>query len=173
MGRPRDTTHYVGQKINRLTVLQQFPSRDKGGIKFLVRCECGTEKMVRKSSIMGKSAQTVSCGCYLREHGNGKRGVHDPRGYLLARARERSKHKGWEFSITKEDIVIPEKCPLLGIIIIPKAKDRCHSPSLDRIDSSRGYTPDNIQVISSRANTLKNNASLQELELLVENLKKL
>ena len=173
MGRPRNTTNFVGQKINRLTVLQQFPSKGKAGIKFLVRCDCGTEKMVRKSSIMGKSAETVSCGCYLREHGNGMRGVHDPRGYLLARARERAKQRGWEFSITKEDIVIPEKCPLLGITIIPKAKDRCHSPSLDRIDSSRGYTPDNIQVVSSRANTLKNDATITELETLLTNWKNL
>jgi hypothetical protein len=173
MGKPRDTTNYAGLKVNRLTVLEQFPSVDKAGIKFLVRCDCGTEKMVRKSSIMGKRAETVSCGCYLRENGNGRRGSYDPRGYLLARARERAKHKGWEFSITKEDIIIPEKCPLLGITIIPRAKDRLHSPSLDRIDSSRGYTPDNIQVVSSRANTLKNDATVTELETLLTNWKQL
>jgi len=173
MARPRNTANFVGLKINRLTVLEQSPSQGKAGITLRVVCECGTEKTVRKSSILGKSAQTISCGCYLREHGNGTRGNHDPRGYLLSRAKDRAKRKNLEFSLTKEDILIPEVCPLLGIKIISQAKDRIHSPSLDRIDSNRGYTPDNIWVVSSRANTLKNNATLQELELLVENLKKL
>ena len=171
MARPRSTTNYVGLKVNRLTVLEQFPSQGKAGITLRVKCECGTEKIVRKSSILGKSAQTVSCGCYLREHGNGRKGEHDPRGYLLARARERARHRNLDFSLTKDDIVIPGLCPLLGIRIIPNARDRCHSPSLDRVDSTRGYTPDNIQVISSRANTLKNDATLEEMETLVTNWK--
>jgi hypothetical protein len=45
-------------------------------------------------------------------------------------------------------------------------------PSLDRIRPERGYTKGNIWVISNRANTLKNNATLEELELLVKNLRK-
>jgi len=61
----------------------------------------------------------------------------------------------------------------LGIKIDGECKDRFHSPSIDRKDSKKGYTPDNIWVISNRANTLKNDATIQELELLVENLKKL
>ncbi len=44
------------------------------------------------------------------------------------------------------------------------------SPSLDRIDSTKGYTKGNIWVISNRANTLKNDATLSELKLLVERL---
>jgi hypothetical protein len=48
-----------------------------------------------------------------------------------------------------------------------------NSPSLDKIIPSKGYIKGNVWVISNRANTLKNDASLQELELLVENLKKL
>jgi hypothetical protein len=121
----------------------------------------------------GPKAETKSCGCYLKEHGNGKRGQYDARGYLLARARTRATERGMEFTITKEDIVIPDKCPLLGIDIIPKAKDRTHSPSLDRKDSTKDTSKDNVWVISNRANTLKNDATLQELKTLVENLEAL
>lgn len=168
MPRPRSKSH-IGEKYNRLTILEQYS--EKKSVYFTVKCECGNIKKVRKDAIIGPKAETKSCGCYLKENGNGWKGKYDARGYLLARARTRATERGMEFTITKEDIVIPDKCPLLGIDIIPKAKDRTHSPSLDRIDSNKGYTPDNIWVVSSRANTLKNDASLQELELLVENLK--
>ena len=44
------------------------------------------------------------------------------------------------------------------------------SASLDRIEPARGYTPDNVWVISWRANHIKADASLGELEILVEGL---
>ena len=169
-GRKKSSISYVGQTYGMLTILEQYS--DKKHIYFKCKCECGVVKnKVRKDSIIGPRAETKSCGCYLKEHGNGWKGQYDARGYLLARARTRATQKNMEFTITKEDIIIPDKCPLLGIDIILNAKDRKHSPSLDRIDSNKGYTPDNIWVVSSRANTLKNDASLQELQILVENLK--
>ena len=45
-----------------------------------------------------------------------------------------------------------------------------NSPSLDRIDSSKGYTPDNVWVISRRANIIKHDATLEELLLISKNL---
>lgn len=39
------------------------------------------------------------------------------------------------------------------------------------IDSSKGYIKGNVWVVSKRANTIKNNATLEELELLVANLR--
>lgn len=41
-----------------------------------------------------------------------------------------------------------------------------------RYDNTKGYVKGNIWVVSRRANTLKNNASIEELELLVSNLKR-
>jgi len=38
---------------------------------------------------------------------------------------------------------------------------------LDRIDNNKGYIKDNVWVISRKANTIKNNASLEELKALV------
>ena len=37
------------------------------------------------------------------------------------------------------------------------------SPSIDRIDSTKGYTKDNIQIISWRANRIKNDSTPEEL----------
>jgi hypothetical protein len=43
-----------------------------------------------------------------------------------------------------------------------------NSPSLDRIDNSKGYIEGNVIVVSWRANNLKRDASIQELQKIVE-----
>ena len=86
-------------------------------------------------------------------------------------AKLRAKKKDLEFSISIDDILIPEKCPLLGLdLSYEDFGIRYNSPSLDRKDPKKGYVKENIWVISSRANLLKNDATLEELELLVKNL---
>lgn len=93
--------------------------------------------------------------------------------YLLWGARERAREGGYVCTITFDDIVIPEFCPLLGIKL-QRGKgvggQIFSSPSLDKIRPELGYVPGNVWVISQRANTLKNNASLEELQMLVQNL---
>lgn len=93
----------------------------------------------------------------------------DPRTSMLADARKRAKKKGLEYSLCKDDIHVPEICPVLGIPLEVGRGLRGHnSPSLDRIDNSRGYLKDNVKVISFRANALKNDASIEELKLIVK-----
>ena len=138
-----------------LTVLDEWSDKVHRYCK--VQCDCGTIKTVRRSSM--KPGQTVSCGCYRQST---RKTGQDPRSPMWSRAKYRAKQKGLDFNITKEDIVIPDICPLLGTPM--------QSPSLDRIDSSKGYIKDNVWVISNRANTLKNDATLTELKTLVENL---
>lgn len=84
-----------------------------------------------------------------------------PEKHLVKAAKQRAKNKGWEFNLTYEDIVIPKYCPYLGLELKYLGGDS--SPSLDRIDSNKGYVKGNVQVISTKANTMKNNASKEEL----------
>ena len=83
-----------------------------------------------------------------------------------------AKARGISFSLTLtdlHDLSIPITCPVLGI---PLRKERGqptdNSISVDRIDSSKGYTKDNIIVVSMKANRLKSNATLSEMKKLVE-----
>lgn len=46
------------------------------------------------------------------------------------------------------------------------------APSLDRIDTTKGYEPGNIEFISWRANYLKRNGTLEEFELIVAHMRK-
>lgn len=92
---------------------------------------------------------------------------------MWASAKRRATKNGIDFSISIEDISIPSFCPLLNLkLSYEDFGIRYNSPSLDRKDPKKGYTKENIWVISSRANFLKNDAELEELETLVRNFKK-
>ena len=90
-----------------------------------------------------------------------------PAWQLLSKARERAAKQNLPFDITEEDIVIPKHCPILDIEIIPNHGGKRavkNSPTLDRIIPELGYVKNNIQVISFKANTMKNDASITELK---------
>ena len=82
----------------------------------------------------------------------------------------RAKRRNSEFSINSDDILkiwpYDNRCPVFGTglrMATGWTGCRKRSPSLDRIDSDRGYTPDNIQIISDLANKMKQNATQEEL----------
>lgn len=86
---------------------------------------------------------------------------------MFDRVKRRCGRTKVEFSISIEDIIIPEYCPALGLKlkVSDKGVPSRNSPSLDRIDSTKGYVPGNVQVISYKANTMKNDATEKELML--------
>lgn len=98
----------------------------------------------------------------------------DPLRALWKNARERARNRGLEFTIRWEDLRVPSHCPILCIPLqshLGLGRTGHHvdySPSIDRIDNSRGYTPDNIVIVSYRANRLKSDASIEELRKIVE-----
>ena len=120
---------------------------------------------------MPRGIYTTVCPGATRRVIGGGRLRDDPRYSLFHNAKHRAKKRGLPFTITMEDIIIPTLCPLLEIPILLDTGDKRspHNPSLDRIksDPAIGYIPSNIQVISSRANWLKADATLEELELIV------
>jgi hypothetical protein len=95
---------------------------------------------------------------------------------LINASKQRAKLNDREHDINVEDIkaIYPVDgcCPIFGIKLeFNGAGFRDSSPSIDRIDSTKGYTRDNIQVISWKANRIKGAATLQDLEMLVAYLK--
>lgn len=56
----------TGEKFGRYTVLHQIETYEykNRGVRYLCRCECGTEKIVRGDSL--RASHIVSCGCYQR-----------------------------------------------------------------------------------------------------------
>lgn len=102
--------------------------------------------------------------------------VKNPERVLLRVARNRARRDGLEFSLTLEDVVIPEFCPLLGLRIEARRgghgpKDQ--SPSLDRLDNQQGYVKGNVWVISWLANKMKATASREQLLTFAGNVQKI
>jgi hypothetical protein len=92
-----------------------------------------------------------------------RRNAANPEKTMLKWARQRARLFGLPFTITPEDIAIPERCPALGINLERGARGRAASPSLDRIFPELGYIPGNVVVVSFAANRIKSNASPEEL----------
>jgi hypothetical protein len=92
--------------------------------------------------------------------------------YLLRGARKRAKEKGLECTIRPEDIKLRDVCPILGIPLVKnRGQWQSNSYSLDRRDSSRGYVPGNVEVISWKANSLKGELTIEEVERLLKYMK--
>ena len=92
----------------------------------------------------------------------------DMRRTLFNLAKQRAKRKGIEFTIQVEDVVLTTHCPVFGGEFIWGKGINDFSPSLDRIDSSKGYVPGNVAVISYLANKLKSSATNTQLKQIIE-----
>lgn len=88
---------------------------------------------------------------------------------MLSGVKSRCKKHGIEFNLTIDDILVPETCPMLGIPMEYGVGYRTdNSPSIDRIDNTKGYIKGNVHVISMRANRIKNDSTLSELVMIVK-----
>lgn len=86
--------------------------------------------------------------------------------FLFSGCKSRAKKKGLPFDLDLEDIIIPEKCPILGIKLMSNLGQNVpgpSSPTLDRMIPEKGYTKGNVQVISLKANQIKSNATADEI----------
>lgn len=101
---------------------------------------------------------------YMRDYQRRRR-KERPELELFRRAQERAARIGVEFKLSGPPPV-PERCPVLGLVLTPGGHRRNTSPSLDRVDPRGGYVPGNVRVISDRANRLKGNRCLKELQAL-------
>ena len=93
-------------------------------------------------------------------------------------AKSRSRIKNLEFNITLEylESIYPDDslCPLLNIPLDWDSPPKHPStPSIDRIDSSKGYIKGNVQWVSWRANQLMRDATPDELLMVAQNYKKI
>lgn len=84
--------------------------------------------------------------------------------WLLRGCRSRAIVNNIPFAITYKDIPVPDKCPALGIELKRNiGKIDRNSATVDRIIPSLGYIPGNVVVVSLKANSIKNDATAEEI----------
>lgn len=84
----------------------------------------------------------------------------------MTKARIRAREKKVPFNLKSTDITIPDVCPYLGIPLEKATGSNTaqpNSPSIDRIVPALGYVKDNVEVISHLANSMKSNATKEQL----------
>ena len=85
------------------------------------------------------------------------------------RKRQNAKESKWGWELTIHDIEWATVCPVLGIELDWFAEAKAdNSPSYDRVDSTKGYIPGNVRIISFRANRIKNDGTIDEHKKIIE-----
>lgn len=137
---------------------------------------CNVEKNLSQFSLLDKTRTTSierkitckKCSAAIRERERrNKDWKHNACKILLSNAKQRAKKSNIEFTLTKDDINIPDTCPVFGFPLKREGRETwMYAPSIDRIDNTKGYIKENIIIVSRRANILKKDATLDELRKL-------
>jgi len=97
----------------------------------------------------------------------------DPFGFALNELRRNAKKRNQPFDLTKADFSpLPSHCPVLGVELDYSGAGGPNAASIDRTDCKQGYVRGNVVIMSRRANTLKNDASPEELRKVLEYIEK-
>ena len=154
-------------KCNIIKDIEEFPTWENGN-RIDSRCKDCKRKYNREAMRKKRSEKewkTVERAKDL------ERRKKFPEKEMYARSKKRAQLKELAFTITVEDITIPTHCPLIGIpLAVQTGGASDNSPSLDRIDTTRGYVPGNVAVISRLANIMKAHATSDQLLLFVKNI---
>lgn len=153
----------TNQKFGKLTVKKVSKVKKWGKPIWICQCDCGKNKSIPASSL--KRGFTTTCGSCER---NNYKGYKEISKTYWTRVFRRSQEKSLSFDITPEFIwnLLEKqnfKCALSGIKIFFHHSHSKQTASIDRIDSSKGYIKDNVQLVHRTLNKIKNVFSNEEL----------
>lgn len=163
----------VGEKIGRLEVLREEPYTTKSGNVlrgYLCRCKCGNEKIISRSSLI--SGKTNSCGCLITEFNKCKKGndywkYRKPidEKHIKDRKRLYNIWKTMGYRCNNPNFPSYSNYGARGITICRKwqglsgfhnfrdwsfENGYAENLTLDRIDNSKGYSPDNCRWVDEK-----------------------
>jgi len=179
--------------FGRLTVKDRLENHVTSGGHPVVmwRCVCSCGNVTRASSNSLSRGKIKSCGCLLRELAAQKGLLNKTHGgysqqssfvervkfQALVNIRERTKRRGYESDLEIEDLpILTDSCPILGIRYSKGSlKNKDFVPSIDRKNTNLPYLKkykDNLTFVSHRANRIKSDATVEELQKILEYLRK-
>ena len=164
----------VGTKKGRYLILELI--HDIGNIKFKVKCDCGTEKIITQSTLINSN----SCGCLSREI-TSKRQIKPNcesakrelfNGYLNG-----AKVRNINFELSFEDTfnIAANPCFYCGekeTREIKRAGGSIKVTGIDRVDNTKGYILNNCVPCCKKCNLKKSDITLDMIMRVYEFLKK-
>jgi len=159
-----------GQRFNKWVVIKRVQvvhTTKSRHTHWLCKCDCGNKAIVSKPTLKnGDSTRCLECK-YKSFNIPGARAYT----FMFCQVKIRAKDSNLEFNLNKEEVLEllkkqNYKCKISGINIklaktLKEHKNRGTTASIDRIDSNKGYTIDNIQWVHKDINIMKNKHSLE------------
>lgn len=153
----------IGERYGSLVVIDIDGKKNTSGTLYRkCLCDCGKEKYVTLGNL--KSGNVSSCGCLKMRQGKDHplwRGHGGISKRYWSRTKRNAANRNIEFAITIEEmwqqwLMQEGKCKLTGEqLLLHTCKGNNTTASLDRIDSSRGYTKNNIQWVHKDIQKMK------------------
>ncbi len=129
---------------------------------------CGTRlSQPRRAQGGGQQRKYCSTECKTQFTNRNR----NPYKSIFNNAKARAVRNGIEWELNFDEFVFPEFCPYLGMKLdysIGKGTIQPNSPSFDRKNPDLGYVKGNVEIISNRANSMKNDAKPEELVKMAE-----
>ena len=168
-----DYNELIGQRFERLTVLS-FVCAGKSA-KYKVKCDCGKEKIVCRSSLLSRN--TKSCGCLSIEVAN-TRAKDSAFNKVLWNYKLNSKKRNIEFNLTTSEFKELTKNNCYYCKVEPsmiqhagKYQESYVYNGVDRKNNNLGYTIDNCVACCRTCNMAKGEKSLEDFYKWIERLK--
>lgn len=153
----------IGKRFARL-VIKEYVGRRSGYSLFSCLCDCGkTKNIILKTLISGRSR---SCGCLSKEINSRRswKGIGEISSSFITQIKRNANKRNIKFDVTEQEIWDKyveqnQKCQMSGLSIdfvrSTRTSKQYATASLDRIDSSKNYTVDNIQWVHKTINKMK------------------
>lgn len=179
----------TGQRFGSLVIVCATSDRQRGGVVYVARCDCGREIKVTKQHV---ERMTTHCGCKgvgkarksmpgslgiagLNSGARHKASSRSAMRSIFAAYRQSARKRGFRFDISRTDFLemIKRNCHYCGA---PPSNERKAGDvviiynGIDRVDSSKGYSIANCVPCCRVCNIAKNAMSVDDFRDWVKNI---
>lgn len=160
---PHNAKLKPGLVVGNLTLLYRIDpvgSKNKKSIHWQCQCNCENRTLLVKTSnhLLRKDCR-LHCGCIPSKRPANFKGYEEISGSWFYRVKRNAHLRNLDFCISIQDVwdiylAQSKQCALSGIVL--SFEDHTENiASLDRVDSSKGYIKNNVQLVHKDINRIK------------------